>query len=417
MNQRPDTLRRARASKSLNVLYVGSFLGNFDRIVITPLLLPAAKGLHVSVGSVTAALTAYLLLFGVMQPVHGLISDTVGRVRVMQGALLGMCVADLVSGLAPSLWVLILGRALAGASAAALLPVAVAYVGDRVPFAQRQRTVATVLAAGAVGTAGATVVAGVVTHLWSWRGAILLVAVAAPVLAVVTGWLPEASVPAVGATSVAGRIRRVFAIGWFRFLVVFALVEGAAMLGFFNFFNAALQSGGKSVLLAGLVTGSYGLAAVVGGVAVRMAGRRVSAAALFGTGGAVLFLGYVACALSRSMAGVLVGSVGAGLAFALAQSIVQTWATEVAEPEDRGVATSLVACAVFTGAAVSTYLVSGLANKTHFGLLFTVAALVTAPVAIVGPVARARFSTALARQRAASGKADSPLPAGRNEGN
>ncbi|WP_037606696.1 MFS transporter [Streptacidiphilus rugosus] len=402
--------QKLREPRSLQVLYAGSFLGNFDRIVITPLLLPAAKGLHVSVPSVTGALTAYLLLFGLMQPVHGLISDAVGRVKVMCGALLGMCLADLLSAFAPDLWVLVLGRAIAGASAAALLPVAVAYVGDRVPFERRQRTVATVLAAGAVGTAGATVIAGVFTHLWSWRAAILLVAICAPVLALWVARLPEAAVPKASGVGVVGRFAEVFRIRWFRFLVVFGLIEGAAMLGFFNFFNAALQAKGHSVLIAGFVTGSYGLAAVAGGMVVRALGQRVSAATLFAVGGVLLLAGYLACAYTQTLTTVLVASVLSGLAFALVQSIVQTWATEVAEPRARGIATSLVACAVFTGAALATELVKNYANKPHFGLLFAVAAVVTVPVAVIGPVARARFAAAF-QQQAASAPASAPVGA------
>jgi MFS family permease len=347
----------------------------------------------------TGALTAYLLFFGIMQPVHGLISDSVGRVRVMRGALLGMCLADLLSAFAPNLGLLILGRALAGASAAALLPVAVAYVGDRVPFDKRQRTVATLLAAGAVGTAGATVVAGLLTNLFDWRAPILVAAVCAPVLAVLVGRLPEAARPAnAGGVSVAGRFAAVFRVGWFRFLVVFALIEGAAMLGFFNFFSAALQLKGEGVLVAGLVTGSYGVAAVLGGIVVRAVGTRVSVAALFGVGGVLLFLGYLACAWTQNLATVLAASLLSGLAYALVQSTVQTWATEVAEPQVRGIATSLVACAVFTGAAVSTALVKNFADATHFGLLFGIAALVTVPVALIGPVARARFAATLTRR-------------------
>lgn len=408
--------KHANDAQDMRLIYAGSFLGNFDRIVITPLLLPASKGLGVSVSSVTIALTAYLLLFGLMQPVHGLVSDVYGRVRVMRAALFSMCVADVVSALAPNLGVLILGRALAGASAAALLPVMVAYVGDRLPFAQRQRTVASVLAAGAVGTAGATVIAGVFTHLWSWRAAILLVAICSPLLALAFGRLPEASAPAPSGTSVKARLGMVFRIGWFRFLVVFALFEGAAMLGFFNFFNTALQSGGHSVVYAGLVTGSYGLAAVAGGVAVRTLGDRVSAATHFGVGSVLLGVGYLVCVPAQSMVTVLAGSVLSGLAFALVQSIVQTWGTEVAPPQVRGIATSLVASAVYTGAALSTFLVSGLADDKHFGTLFAIAAAVTLPVALVGPVARARFSASLAGRHEQQQPAEPPSarPANQN---
>jgi len=61
-------------------------------------------------------------------------------------------------------------------------------------------------------------------------------------------------------------------------------------------------------------------------------------------------------------------------------------------PPVRGTAASLIACSVFTGAAVSTAVVGGLAGHGDFGALFGVAALVTFLVAVVGTLARARFA-------------------------
>jgi MFS family permease len=389
--------RHARKKEKLGSLYAASFLGNFDRIVIIPLLVPAAQTFHVGLGSVTLALTAYLLLFGIMQPVYGLISDMVGRVPVMTVALAALCIADLVAALAPNVGLLVVGRALAGGAGSALLPVAVAYVGDRVPFERRQRTVATVLSVGAVGVATATVAAGVLTHLLSWRAAIGVTALVAPIVAVLVARLPEAFVKPTDRPMLSARLGWAFSQGWFRFLVVLAFVEGAAMLGFFNFFAPALQAHGKTVVITGLVTGSYGLAAVAGGYLVRVVGSRVSAAAFFGIGGTLLATGYLIAAYRQTIVTILAASVLSGLAFAFVQSTIQTWATEVAPPEARGIATSLVACSVFTSAAVGAAAVGGLATDHEYGPLFLIAAVVTAPVAIVGAVARARFSLVSAR--------------------
>jgi len=380
-----------RPAHRLGVMFAGFFLFNFDAVLITPLFGPIAKGLHVDVGAVTVGLTAYLLLFGVMQPVHGNLSDAVGRITVMRYALFGMGVANVVAATAPSLTVFVLSRAASGACAAALGPLTIAYVGDRVAPEHRRRTIATLLSCSALGAAAATIIAALANELVSWRAALVVVAVAGPVLGVLYGRLPAETRPATATHRPLERVAVVFGSGWFRFLFGFAFVEGAAMLGFFNFFNAALQAHGKSILLAGLVTSSYGLAAVAGGYLVRLRQVQLSPAALFGLGGGLLSAGYLLSSYTQSVPTILAGSVLAGLALATAQSMIQTWAIEVAPPAVRGTATSLIACAVFVGAAVSTATTSGLVTSRSFGLLFGIAAGVAALVAVVGTLSRSRF--------------------------
>jgi predicted MFS family arabinose efflux permease len=375
----------------LGILCTGFFLIDFDLVVINPLLLPISRSFGISLGTATFALTGYLLLFGIMQPVHGIVSDAIGRVRVLRIALVGLSVGNLIAGLAPDPAVLITGRVIAGAFGAAIIPVTMAYVGDRIAAPNRQRTMATLMSCSALGAAAATVCAGLLTHLVNWRPAILLVAVAGPLLAVLYGRLPETG-PGLAGPSAAYRLRRVFGEGWLRFLIAFTFVEGAAMVGFFNFFNAALQVHGKSIVVAGLVTSTYGLAAVTGGVAVRMLDTRLSGTAMFGGGLLLLLLGYLIAAGSQGIAAILLASMLSGSALAVGQSALQAWVLAATPPEVRGTAASLVACAVFTGAAVSTAVAGGLASSGNFGALFGLAAAVTALVTVVGTVARARFA-------------------------
>ncbi|MDG6106643.1 MFS transporter [Dactylosporangium aurantiacum] len=388
--------KSSAGSTGLAVLFAGFFLIDFDLVVINPLLLPIAEDFGVGLGTVTFALTAYLLLFGAMQPVHGSLSDTVGRVKVMRIALLGLGAGNLIAAAAPNVAVVIAGRAVAGAFGAAMIPLTLAYIGDRVAPQQRQRAMAGLLASGAVGGGLATILAGLLTDLVSWRPAVLLVGLAAPVLALLYGRLPETVTVAAGGPGALRRIGAVSRGGWFRFLLVFTFVEGAAMLGFFNFFNAALQADGRSVVVAGVVTGSYGLAALAGGALVGLIETRVSQAAMFAIGGTLLFAGFAVAAYSQSLGGILAASVLAGMALSLGQSTIQTWGVEVAAPGTLGTVASLVACAVFTGAAVGTAAVTGLANAGDFGTLFAIAAAVTLPVTVVGALARARFARSTA---------------------
>jgi predicted MFS family arabinose efflux permease len=384
-------LSRTPQQERFGVLYAGPFLSYVDRFAIVPLLVPIAQGLDESLASVTVAATLYFFLYGAMQPVYGILSDRVGRVRVMRAALVGLGLASLASAAAPTLGVLVAARAVAGGCSAALLPTALVYIGDRVPFERRQRLVANVLAMGGMGTALAILGAGVLAEFASWRLAFVVPAVAAPVLALLFARLPE-SLGSGRRSGAIAQIRSLLARRWVVFLLIFALAEGAVILGFLTFLAPALEGSGESSAVAGLVVAVYGVATVGGAQAVkRLVGRVPPSAFLLG-GGSLLIAAYLVAALSQDIPGIFIASVLVGIAFSSFHSTVQTWATEVA-PDARGTATSLFVTAVFTGAALATFGASGLAAAGRFGALFLIAGAITVPVVVVGTIARARYWT------------------------
>lgn len=378
--------------EGFGLLYAGPLLSYVDRFAIVPLLAPIARDLDESLASVTLAATLYFFLYGAMQPVYGIVSDRVGRVRVMRAALAGLGVAGLASVIAPTLGVLVVARAAAGACSAALLPTSLVYIGDRVAFEHRQRLVANVLAMGGAGTALAILGAGVLAEVASWRIAFAIPAVAAPVLGLLFARLPE-SLPSSRQSGAIAQIRAVLARRWVVFLLLFALAEGSVILGFLAFLAPALEASGHSSAIAGLVVAVYGVATIGGAQVVkRLVGRIRPTTFLMGGGGA-LIAGYLVAALSQGVAGIFAASVLIGLAFSSFHSTVQTWATELA-PEARGTATSLFVTAVFTGAALATLGAGVLAGAGRFAALFLVAATITLPVVVVGAIARSRYGVA-----------------------
>jgi predicted MFS family arabinose efflux permease len=382
----------ATASEHFAPLYLGAFIAYGDRFLIGPLLVGIAADFGVSLGAAAAVATLYLLLYGVLQPVYGFLSDRWGRVRVMRGALGGVVVANAFAAFAPSLGALVVARGAAAAFVAALLPTSLVYVGDRVPFARRQQVIANVLAAGALGTVGATIGAGVLERYVSWRLVFAVPAVLALVDAIALGRLPE-SLPADAGGGPLTQIRRVLAHRWAVFLVLLALAEGAAMLGFLTFLAPALQVHGVSSAQAGLVVAVYG-AAVFGGLqlvkrVLRQAG--IPAPAMIAIGGTILFVAFLVAAAAQGIPNILVASLLIGVGYSFMHSTLQTWATEVA-PEARGTATSLFVTAVFTGASIAHTQVSPLAGDHRFAALFLVGAVVTVPVAVVASLSRARFA-------------------------
>lgn len=77
--------------------------------------------------------SAYMLALTVTVPLYGKLSDVYGRRPFFVLGILLFSTGSIVAGLAPSLDVLILGRAIQGLGAGGLIPLAIAVIGDIVP--------------------------------------------------------------------------------------------------------------------------------------------------------------------------------------------------------------------------------------------------------------------------------------------
>jgi MFS family permease len=105
----------------------------------------------------------------------------------------------------------------------------------------------------------------------------------------------------------------------------------------------------------------------------------------------MLVLAYVIASALQTLPTILLASVLTGGAYAFMQSTFQTWATDIV-PEARGTSTALFATTIFTGAALATAAVAGLASAHQYALLFAIAAAATIPVLIGGTLGRWRYA-------------------------
>jgi predicted MFS family arabinose efflux permease len=382
----------SESSGGPRLLQLAAFFSSFDRFVIAPMLLTIAASLGASLTEVAATASLYYLLYGLMQPVWGMLSDRLGRVRVMRLTLFGAAVAGVLSSLAPNLTVLIIARALAGGFFAAVIPASLVYIGDTVGMGTRQKALADLMAASAVGTALATVLGGLAAYLDGWRVAFAAPALAGVALAVLLARLPEPKAfseqKREGPLVQAGRV---LVQPWALIVVGIALVEGAVILGFLTFLAPSLESAGFSPAIAGLAVGLYGLAVLGWTRAVKLVANRLGASALILIGAGMLSLGYASGAVGQSLASVSVAAILVGGGFAFMHSTLQTWATEVV-PGARATVISLFAAALFAGSGVATMAAAPLAEAGSFDLLFALAALVAVPLGLFAGLARHRYS-------------------------
>src|SRR6266851_5628914 len=121
------------AGFNVRLLSAGPFVTMIDRIAVE---------FRAPVGAVAIAATAYYFVYGLAQPFWGFASDRAGRIRIIRISLAATAAACALTALAPNLDFLIGARILAGASVCAVLPSALVYISDVIPFKTRQAVIA-----------------------------------------------------------------------------------------------------------------------------------------------------------------------------------------------------------------------------------------------------------------------------------
>jgi predicted MFS family arabinose efflux permease len=377
---------RAAERTRLRLLQLTALTSTCDRFAIAPLLVVIGLDMGVPLAAVAAVASVYFLTYGLMQLVWGLVSDRIGRVRVMRLSLLGAAAGGVASALAPNLLVLGISRTVAGGCVAALIPAALVYVGDMWPPRLRQRPLAEVLTASSLGTAVATAGAGALAQLVGWRAVPALTGIAAAALWVALRRLPEPEREPVTGSPLRS-ITTVLRHRWALLVLVLVLVEGAAVLGVVTYLAPAVQALGSSAAVAGLVAASFGGGALVLSRVVRRLVGRLSAPGLAAVGAVMLGAGWAAPALTVSLASVTAAGLLLGGSWAFLHTTLQSWSTEVV-PGERATMVALFAAVLFLGASVGTAVLAPLADTGAYDVMFRVALAVAVPLAVAAALAR-----------------------------
>lgn len=392
-DRRPDDAGVPDGARRLRLLQLASLVSTCDRFAIAPLLVPIAAELGVPLATSAAVAGGYFLAYGLMQVVWGVVSDRLGRVRVMRLALLGAVAGGVASALAPTIAVLVAGRVLTGACFAALIPASLVYVGDTWPERVRQRPLSDVLAASALGTAVATAGAGLLADLIGWRAVFAVTAVAGAGLVVALRRLPEPDREEAGPGS-AALLRPLGAVlgdRWAWVILLLAFVEGIVVLAVLTYLAPAMQTLGSSAAVAGLVSGAFGVAALLFSRIVRRLVGRIPPAGLALIGGGFLIAAWAAPSVAVNPVTVLAAGAGLGGAWAFLHSTLQAWATQVT-PNARATAVALFATVLFLGSSAGTALAAPLADAGEFDELFRAALAVSVPLVVAAVLARRRYA-------------------------
>jgi MFS family permease len=162
--------RTSAAGIALLTLAAGQFLMTLDSSVMNVSIATVAKDVGTTVTGIQTAITLYTLVMATLMITGGKFGQILGRKRAFAIGCVIYGTGSLVTAIAPTLTVLILGWSfLEGIGAALILPAIVALVASNFGRDQRPRAYGLVAAAGAIAVAAGPLIGGLFTTYASWR--------------------------------------------------------------------------------------------------------------------------------------------------------------------------------------------------------------------------------------------------------
>jgi EmrB/QacA subfamily drug resistance transporter len=209
---------------SVSIVYVAAmFMSIMDSTIVNVALPSLGRQLGASSTSLDAVVVAYLVSLAVVIPASGWLGDRWGTKRVFLLALTLFTVASALCGLAGSIGMLVVFRALQGMAGGALTPVGTAILYRTFPPAQRLQVSRVLIIPTVLAPASGPVIGGLLVDQLSWRW-VFYVNVPIGIAACLFGliFLSEYREPAAGRFDVAGFLLA----GGGLALVMYALSEG-----------------------------------------------------------------------------------------------------------------------------------------------------------------------------------------------
>jgi EmrB/QacA subfamily drug resistance transporter len=152
----------------LAVLSFGGISYALLQSLVVPALPQIQDSLHTSESAVGWVLTAFLLSASVATPIIGRLGDMYGKERLLMIVLLLLALGTLISAIASSLWLMILGRVIQGAGGG-IFPLAFSIIRDEFPNERVPGAIGLVSSLLGIGGGAGVVFAGVVTENLSYH--------------------------------------------------------------------------------------------------------------------------------------------------------------------------------------------------------------------------------------------------------
>ena len=349
--------------------------------VCDPMLPALAQEFAVSVGEASHVVSAFAVAYGALQLFYGPLGDRIGNLRVINAALLACALFCALTAIAWDFDLVVLARTLMGASAAGIIPLCLAWLGDQVSYERRQETLAKLMSATVTGMMAGQWFGGWAAESWGWRMAFAALAglfATVCVLMFARMGVLRRAVPIRTEGSYlqqAWESLRLWRLPRVRWVLTVTAIEGALAFGTLAFVPSLLvRQLQLSAAWAGGLMALYG----IGGLLYSQLARRwlgwFGERGLARLGSRLVALGLLLLAWTPWVWLAALGCLAAGLGFYMLHNTLQTQATQMA-PQARGSALTLFAGFLFFGQSIGIVLVAQTVDGQALSWAYTVAAL------------------------------------------
>jgi MFS transporter, YNFM family, putative membrane transport protein len=357
--------------------------------ITDPLLPPLAAEFNSTPGKVAIIAVFYAVAHGFMQLAGGPFGDRYGKLRVITIAAYAAACATAATSLAGSIPELAVLRFFAGATAAIVVPLAFAWIGDVVAYEKRQVIIARMFSGAMLGTMTGQAVSGIFADFFGWRavflltGAIFLCAAAGLTLARGLRGERPARTDRKGILSDLATPFRLLRLAEPRFVLGACAAEGFFVLSASTFLGAYLHDRfGLSYSQIGLALALFGGGGLFYTLNAGWLIRRFSERELVTYGGLMFAACFFAIAFVPVWQAVPILLFVCGISLLMLHNTLQLRASQMA-PETRGAAMSAFAASFFIGQLAGVAV--GGPIYDHFGgpFLFVAGALGFAAVTLI----------------------------------
>lgn len=343
---------------ALLALSISAFGSGISMRVSDPLLPGLANEFSLTLGHAALVITVFAIVYGFSQLVFGPLGDRFGKYRVIAWGTLGCALTTALCALAPTFELLLVARGLAGASAAAIIPLAMAWIGDVTSYERRQPILARFMIGQVLGVSAGVLIGGYAADHLHWRTPFGAIAVYFALGGAYLLWIHQHLPAAANKTSppkgsafkrIVSEFTMVLAIPWARVVLITVFAEGASIFGSFAFMVTHIhQVHGIPLAMAGQVVMLFGLGGLLYALSAHYLVHRLGEIGLCRWGGVLVAGSFVTVALAKTWWWAIPASFVSGLGFYMLHNTLQINATQMA-PQRRGAAVAAFAAAYFIG--------------------------------------------------------------------
>jgi MFS transporter, YNFM family, putative membrane transport protein len=389
----PDTPPAAAKTLALNrrmvwLLALASFASTSTFRVLDPALPQLALEFDITTGQAAKVVTVFAIAYGLMFFVFGPVGDRFGKYKTLSLATLACSVSSLLVALAPGFEWLLVARVVSAITGAAIVPLSMAWIGDHIPYEQRQTTLAQFTIGTILGITSGQFIGGIFTDTVGWQGAFYFLAVLYLAIGSIL-WSQRhlaqevpSSAGAKGWRAIVMPVATVLRVRWARVVVLTVLLEGALVFGVLSYIPSFLQERhGMSPSAAGATAGLFAVGAFVYVFNARWLVARLGEIPMVRLGGILVCLCYVTYLFAPGWGWALLASAVTGLGYYFVHAVLQTRATQMA-PSLRGTAVSLSSSCLLLGQAIGVSLGAIVVDRLGIDWLLGIA-MVGFPVLIL----------------------------------